>query len=158
VCRLPGTRFLQNHSHLNFTTVQDQLLDLGKLSSYRFQVIDILIASGSSNSVTPSVQLDKQFNKIIGIGYFEKTDGGLGSDYNVGAKTQRQVWIDPVIINAWAADNNVGPMSKYYKVNIPYASGDNFYAIVDPGAATSSDLTGQMVLILAKDLTEMPRQ
>lgn len=136
----------------------EQLLDLGKLTSYRFQIIDVTVANGSSVTETPSVQLDRQFNRIIGIGYFEKTDGGLGSNYDVGAKTQRQVYIDPINVNGWAADGNVGPMQKYYKVNIPYASGDNFYAIVVPGAATSSDLTGQMVLILAKDYTEMPRQ
>jgi hypothetical protein len=135
----------------------DQFLDLGKLSEYRFQVITVTVANGSSNPVQPSVQLDKQFNKIVGIGFVTIDDGGITDNYNVGAKTQRQVWIDPMNVQMWTANGNVGPMQKYYNVNIPYASGDNFYAMLEPGAATSSVLNAQMVLVLVRDLTELPR-
>lgn len=141
---------------LNFYTVE--ILDLGKLKQFRMQKIAVTVANGSAaGSYQNNVQLDKQFNKIVGIGFFEKTDGGIAGNYDVGAKTDRQTWIDPININAWNANENVGPMFKYYKMEIPYASGDSFYLMLNTGAATSSDLTGQMVLILAKDLTELPR-
>ncbi len=105
-----------------------------------------------------NIQLDRQFNKIVGIGFAQITDGGIADQYDVGAKTERQTWMDPVNVNFWTANGNVGPMEKYYKVNIPYGSGDTFFAMINTYTATSgSDLVGQMVLILEKDLTEVPR-
>ena len=139
--------------------MEQQLLDLGKLSEYRFQKINVFIADGSpAGSYSNNVQLDRAFNKILGIGYFEKLDGAITNDYDVGAKTDRQTWFDPINIKAWKAEEGVGPMFKYYSVNIPYASGDTFYALITTGAPLAgSDLTGQMVLVLAKSLNEMPR-
>lgn len=135
-----------------------QLLDLGKLSQYRLQKISVLVPDTSAaGSYSNTVQLDRQFNKIIGIGYFERAAGGITTNYDVGAKTDRQTWIDPINISAWNANSGVGPMYKYYSVNIPYSSGDTFYALINTGALLTADLTGQMVLILAKDLTEVPR-
>ena len=137
----------------------EQLLDLGKLSQYRFQKISVSIADLSpAGSYSNNVQLDRAFNKILGIAYFEKLDGGIPNDYDIGAKTDRQTWFDPINIKAWKAEEGVGPMFKYYSVNIPYASGDTFYALITTGQPLAgSDLTGQMVLILSKDLTELPR-
>jgi hypothetical protein len=139
--------------------VQDQLLDLGKLTQYRVQKIEVVIPDTTvAGSYGNNVQLDRQFNKIIGIGFVEKDSGGLTNLYDVGAKTDRQIWIDPISIFFWTANGNVGPMYKYYKTNIPYVSGDTFYALVNTQAVvTGSDFKGQMALILAKDLTEVPR-
>ncbi|MGL6121683.1 MAG: hypothetical protein ACRC1W_01340 [Shewanella sp.] len=135
-----------------------QLLDLGKLTQYRFQKIEIIVANTApAGNYSNNVQLDRQFNKIVGIGYFEKADGGIPLNYDIGAKTDRQTWLDPININAWKAEQAVGPMKKYYTVNIPYASGDTFYAMINTGAVLTANLTGQMVLVLAKDLTELPR-
>lgn len=136
-----------------------ELLDLGKLKSYRFQVINITVATGSTANAAyeANVQLDRDYNKVIGIGFFEVADGGIADNYNVGARTQRQTWLDPININAWQADSGVGPNEKYYKVEIPYGSGDTFYCRVEPNASPASDLKGQMVLILSRDLTEMPK-
>ncbi len=138
--------------------MQGELLDLGKLTQYRFQSIDVLVANASpAGGYGNNVQLDRDFNRIVGIGYFEKEDGGIPNDYSVGARTIRQTWVDPININAWNANSGVAVMGKYYKVNIPYGSGDTFYATIETGDVLTSDLTGQMVLILEKDLTEQPR-
>lgn len=129
-------------------------------SQVRFQVIPVTVPNGTAaNSLLSSnVQLDRDYNRVVGIGYFEMTDGGVADDYNVGAKTARSQWIDPININAWDANQNVSPNEKYYKVNIPYASGDTFYAQIELNAnPTTSDLTGQMVLILKRDLDQIPR-
>jgi len=134
------------------------LLDLGKLSNTRFQKIDITVPNGSSaGGFGASVQLDRQFNKIIGIGFFEVADGGIAQNYNVGAKTDRQVWVDPITYFAWQAKEGVSPMAKYFAVDIEYASGDTFYMILNTGAALSADLVGQMVLVLQKSNTATPR-
>lgn len=134
------------------------LLDFGKLANTRFQKIDITIPNASAaGGYGASVNLDRQFNKIIGIGFFEIEDGGIAQNYNVGAKTDRQVWVDPINYMAWKAEDGVGPMYKYFSVDIEYASGDAFYLILNTGAATSADLVGQMVLILQKSNTATPR-
>jgi len=104
-----------------------------------------------------SVTLDRGFNKVIGIGYAEVTDGGIPGNYDVGAKTQRQQWMDPFNVSMWLAQEAVGPNDKFYRVNIPYASGDSFYVTVTPGSAPASNLVGQMILILKRDMTELPK-
>lgn len=134
------------------------LLDLGKLSQRRFQKIDIIVPDTSPvGSYQATVQLDRQFNRIVGIGYFERQDGGISQYYNVGAKTDRQVWIDPIAYHAWEANQGVGPMYKYFAVDIEYASGDTFYLLLNTLDILSADLIGQMVLILSRDNTATPR-
>lgn len=134
---------------------------LGKQSEsqIRFQRIDISVLNGTAagTMTQANVQLDRDYNRIIGIGYFEIADGGIPDQYNVGAKTNRSQWIDPININAWDANANVGPADKYYPVNIPYGSGDTFYVQVENEALLTADLEGQMVLILKRDLDEIPR-
>lgn len=122
-----------------------------------FQVIDATALSGSlaGQVQETSIQLNRDYNRIIGIGYFEIDDANVTDNYLVGARTNRKTWIEDININAWDANQNVGPMGKYYEVNIPYGSGDTFYARQTPGATLSSDLTGQMVLILCRDLVEI---
>ena len=137
-----------------------ETLELPKLSQYRFQMINVSlpIASVAGTPVEASVQLDRDFNKVVGIGYFEITDGDNLNNYQVGARTNRQTWIDPINIKAWKAEEGVGPQLKYYKVLIPYGSGDTFYARVIPGVNVATDaLAGQMVLILQRDNTELPK-
>lgn len=137
----------------------DQLLDLGKIRQPRFQRINITLAVGTiAGNYQQSVNLDQQFNMIRGIGFVEKAAGGLANLYDVGAKTDRQQWIDPISTLFWTANGNVGPMEKYYKVEIPYSAGDVFFLQVNTQAIVAgADFLGQMVLYLAKDLTELPR-
>jgi hypothetical protein len=126
----------------------------------KYQVINIATAANAlANSLTEqSVQPDRDYNLIVGIAYFETDDANLPDNYNVGFRTSRKQWIDDININAWDANSGVGPMFKYYRVNIPYGSGDVCYAriLLNATAATSA-VTGQMVLILKQDLTELPK-
>ncbi len=134
------------------------LLDLGKLSQSRFQVINILVPDTSViGNYQATVQLDRQFNRIRGIAFFERADGGISQFYNVGAKTDRQTWIDPIAYHAWQADQGVGPMSKFFDVDIEYASGDTFYLMLNTLAPLTADLVGQMVLFLSRDNSAVPR-
>lgn len=127
---------------------------------YRRQVIELgQSANATANSIIEtSVQLDRDYNRIIAIGFFETANGGAAAGlYNVGARDKRRTWVDDININAWNANSGVGPDDKMMKVNIPYASGDNFYGRVTPTVNTNTALTGQMVLLLARDLTEIPK-
>jgi hypothetical protein len=125
----------------------------------RFQVIPIVVPAGTAigTPIEASVQLDRAYNKITGIAFFEIADGGIANDYNVGARSQRLTWIDPINVNAWQADDGVAPDDKYYGTDIPFASGDTFYARVTPNAIPGTNLTAQMVLRLENSLTELPK-
>ena len=129
-------------------------------SEVRYQVINITTAAvQAANSLTESnIQPDRDFNRIVGVGYFEMDDGGIPEDYNVGFRTTRKQWIDDININAWNANSGVSPRLKYYPQNIPYGSGDICYArITLNGNASATAVIGQMVLILKRDLTELPK-
>jgi hypothetical protein len=130
-----------------------------KTSQQRYQVIDVTVPSGLAAAQLRefSVQLDRAFNKIVGIAYHPIAEGTAALNYNVGAKTNRQTWVDLVNVSSWQANTGVGPMQKFRKVNIPYGNGDTFYAQIQNNALLASDLTGQMVLILERDNTELPR-
>jgi hypothetical protein len=132
---------------------------IGADREVRYFVIDVSLPNGSAADVPieASQQLDRAFNKITGIGFFEVSDGGIPGNYNVGARSNRKTWIDDININAWNANENVGPMDKYIQTDIPYASGDTFFVKVTPNAATTSVLSGQLVLILENSLTELPK-
>lgn len=138
----------------------DRQQRIGQRTQTRFQIISLgQSANAVANTIIESnVALDKDFNRIIGIGFFETANGGAAAElYNVGARDRRRQWIDPINVNAWDANSGVGPDLKYYTVDIPYAAGDPFYGSITPTVNTNSALTGQMVLILARDLTENPR-
>lgn len=129
-------------------------------SEVRYQVINITTAAiQAANSLTEaSIQPDRDYNRIVGVGYFQQDDGGIPENYNVGFRTTRKQWIDDININAWNANAGVSPRLKYYPQNIPYGSGDICYArIVLNGAPSTSEVIGQMVLILKRDLTELPK-
>ena len=132
--------------------------NLGEGRQRRFQVIDVTVPAGSTAGIPfeVSIQLDRAYNQIKGIAYFEVEDGGIPQDYNVGARSNKLTWIDDINVNAWDANQNVGPNFKYYSVSIGYGSGDTWYARVTPNTAPATDLVGQMVLILEKSLTELP--
>jgi hypothetical protein len=149
--------------------VEEQLIQISKVleelglivgnnSDIRYQVINITVPNPTTANTTvqQSATLDRKYNKVIGIGYFEITDGGATDNYNVGAKSSRQQWIDSINIGAWKAPN-VGPRFKFFPTNIGYGSGDTFFVEVTPLENTVSAFTGQMVLILKADLTENPR-
>ena len=132
---------------------------LGNKRQTRYQIIE-LGSAANTNANTPlpaSVALDNEFNRIIGIGFFETANGGAADNlYNVGARDKRRQWIDDINVNAWKATSGVGPNEKYYEVDIPYVAGDKFYAQITPTVNTNAALTGQMVLKLARELTEDP--
>lgn len=139
------------------------LSSLGLIASedeqLHYQVINITVPNptAANTLVETSVQLDRDYNRVVGIGFFEKEAGGLSGNYNVGARSSRLTWIDDIDFDAWAAASGVSPRQKYYPVNIPYGSGDTFYGRVTPGANTSAAFSAQMVLILKKDLTQLPK-
>lgn len=136
------------------------VLGLGKQEEIRYQVINITVANptGANQLTEQSVSLDRDFNRIIGIGYFEVANGNLSGNYNVGFRTQRKQWIDDINIDAWEASTGVGPMFKYYRANIQYGSGDTGYArVLLNGTASSAAMSGQMVLILKKDFVQLPK-
>ena len=143
--------------------VKELLMALGfgsDESEVRYQVIPIETAAiQAANSLTEAdVQPDRDFNRIVGVGFFETDDGGLTGNYNVGFRTTRKQWIDDININAWNANTGVSPRLKYYPQNIPYGSGDICYArIVLNGAPSTSEVIGQMVLILKRDLSQLPK-
>ena len=134
-------------------------MKLGENRQTRFQIIEL---GASTNQVADtlietSVRLDSDFNRIVGVGFFETADGGAAANlYNVGARDKRRQWIDDINVNAWEANSGVGPMLKYYEVSIPYVDGDKFYGRITPSVNTNTALTGQMVLVLTRDLTEIP--
>lgn len=133
---------------------------LGGQRELRFQVINITVPNptAANTTVEASVQLDREYNRIIGIGYFEIAAGGIADNYLVGAKSNRKTWIDDININAWDANANVGPMEKYIETDIPYGGGDTFTVRVTTGSsASSAAMSGQMVLILERSLTELPK-
>lgn len=132
----------------------------GEKTQRRFLTISL----GSSANITAntltqtSVTLDKDFNRIVKIGFFETANGGAAAGlYNVQASDKRRMWIDPINVNAWKAESAVGPEEKYYDVDIPYAAGDPFYGAVIPTVNTNAALTGQMVLVLERDTIESPQ-
>lgn len=135
------------------------LQELLKSGQFRFQRIatNVPNPTQANQIVEAEAQLDRDFNKIAGIAFFETSAGGVADNYRVGFRTTRRTWIDAININAWDAAANVGPMDKYYEVSIPYGSGDTAYAQLIPNALTNAAMLGEMVLILARDLTEQPR-
>lgn len=127
---------------------------------YRRQVIQLGQSTNAvaNTTIETNISLDKDYNRIIGIGFFETASGGAAAElYDVGARDKRRTWVDDININAWDANTGVGPDDKLMRVNIPYASGDLFYGRIIPRVNTNTALTGQMVLLLAKDLTEIPK-
>lgn len=124
----------------------------------RYQKIDIVVPNPTAANalVEQAAQLDRDYNKIIGIAFFEAANGGVPNNYNVGFRTSRKQWQEDINILAWLS-SNVGPMGKFFEVNIAYGSGDPAYVRITPNAATIAAMSGQMVLILAKDLTEQPK-
>ena len=131
-----------------------------KTAQQFYQTIDVTVATGATAGSLneTSVTLNQAFNKIVGIAYHEIEDGGQPNNYNVGGRSDRFAWIQLININNWNANSGVGPMQKFRKVNIGYGAGDKFHAQVTPNGVLASDLTGQMVLILERDLTELPGQ
>lgn len=134
-------------------------MEISQKAQRRYQVININVPN---NTVAGSLKefsatLDQDFNKIIGIAYHEIAAGGNANNYNVGSRSSRRVWVDPVNVKSWNADQNVAPDTKFRSVDIDYGKGDLFYAQVVPGVTTTSDLTGQLVLVLERSTTQGPQ-
>lgn len=135
----------------------------------RYMRIPISLASvilANSNNEA-GLELDRTFNKIVGAAYHEITDGGVTNNYRVGFRTDRYTWVDPVNINNWNANTGVAVEGKFRKFKsedpkdkggIGYGMGDKGYVVIVPGANTASTLSGELVLILERDNTELPRQ
>lgn len=125
----------------------------------RYQVIAVNVPNATVSGTLKefSVALDQDFNKIVGIAFHEINDGGIANNYNVGSRSSRRVWVDPVNVKSWNADQNVAPDTKFRSVDIDYGKGDLFYAQVVPGANCTEDLTGQLVLVLERSITQGPQ-
>lgn len=132
------------------------------MKEIRYQYIPLTIPQAApANSLTQEdVVLDQAFNRITGIAVTQVIpDAGLGNAILIGAKTQRQVWIDQIPYNLWNADEGVSPNDKYYEVNIPYGSKDTFYfQAINLAALSTNDAELYMVLRLEIDLTELPQR
>lgn len=138
-------------------------------SQRRYMRIPITVLNGvlTGTNNEANAELDRAFNKIIGVAYHEITAGGLSTNYRVGFRTDRYTWVDPVNISNWNCNTGVPVEGKFRKFKsedpkdrggIGYGMGDKGYVTVIPGANLSSDLTGELVLILERDNTELPRQ
>lgn len=125
----------------------------------RYQVINTNVPNATTAGSLKefSVTLDQDFNKIVGIAFHEITDGGVANNYNIGSRSSRRVWVDPVNVKSWNADQNVAPDTKFRSVDIDYGKGDLFYAQIVPNGAPNADLTGQMVLVLERSTTQGPQ-
>lgn len=124
----------------------------------RYQIIRLTVVNGTIINQTNEnngLRLDPGFNKITGISVQEIANGGIPLNYQVGARNDRKVWVDPVNIQNWLAAAGVAPDLKYLSVNIDYNDGDTFYATIKNQAALTADLTIEMTLRLEKDLTEI---
>lgn len=129
-----------------------------QLTEVRYQTIALTIpqTQAPNTQIEANVMLDRAFNRITGISVTVVSDGGLGDQLLIAAKTQRQVWVDPVPYNTWNADTGVDPDKKYLSVDIQYASSDVFYIQGTPLAALTGPAVVYMVLRLEADLTETP--
>lgn len=137
-----------------------KVLTLANEGLIKFQTIDISapVATPAGRVTQVQVTLDPSYNQIIGIGFFEVTDGDNGLNYEVGAGTKRTTWVDPINVGAWIANLGVGPNEKFFETLIPYSVGDVFIATLIPGLVVATDaLAGQMVLILKRTVTELPK-
>ncbi len=137
-----------------------KLLTLATEGLIRYQTIDISapIATPAGRLIQAQQTLDPAYNQIIGIGFFPITDGDNGTNYEIGASTKRTEWINPINVGAWIANEGVGPNDKFLEVSIPYSVGDVFIVTMIPGLVVATDaLAGQLVLILFRSVTELPK-
>lgn len=130
------------------------------VKSQRYQVIPLTIdqATPANTPVSNDETLDRGYSMITGIAIVVTEDAGLGENLLVGAKTQRQVWVDPIPVQLWNPDG--APIDlKFLSTNIPYGSGDNFFIDAVPLAAlVNTDAQLYMVVRLEQNFTELPRK
>lgn len=124
--------------------------------------IPITVANGTllNSYREASAELDRAYNKILGVAFHQVADGGLNTNYRVGFKTDKKEWVPPVNVNNWNSDDGVPVMGKYRtfgKQGIGYGMGDRAYVTIIPGANTASDLIGELVIVCARDNQEVPR-
>jgi len=131
------------------------------VKSQRYQVIPLTIptATAVDAPISNDETLDRAYQIITGIAVVVTEDADLGNNLLVGAKTTRQVWVDPVPIQLWNPDG-APPDLKYLSVNIPYASGDVFFITGVPLAALAANTDAQlyMVVRLEETFIERPRK
>lgn len=148
-------------------------MDNKSLSSQRrYQRIPITVANGvlSGSNNEANITLDPAFNKIIAVAFHETGagSGGLSGNYRVGFRTDNYVWVDPITSFNWNTATGVPIDGKFRwfkdpnnpddKGGIGYGTNMKAYVTVIPGANLSADLVGELVLILQRDLTQVPSQ
>lgn len=121
------------------------------------QVINITVPNPttSGSAITSSITLDRAYNRVVGVAFFEIATGGVPDNYSIGVVNSRKTIIDDINVNAWDANAGVAVSDKYYPLNESYGAGDQWTVRVIPGANTSAAMSGQLVLILESDLTEL---
>src|SRR6185503_1165077 len=133
-----------------------------KLNVYqqRYQVIPLTIPSATAAGVfvQASVKLDQGCKFITGIGVVVVDDGGTTPEnFLIGAKSQRQDWVDPIPAQMWDPDG--APLDlKYLTQNIMYGMGDTFFIQAAPIAALVSNAVIYMTLRLEASFTQLPRK
>lgn len=138
----------------------DQLFNQYDQYTYVRIAISVPNPTVSGTVVEANAALDRAYNKIIGVAFHEIADGGVTNNYRVGFRTDRKEWVPPVNISNWNADSGVPVMGKYRtfgKQGIGYAQGDNAYVTIIPGANTSAAMSGELVIVCARDNEEVPR-
>jgi hypothetical protein len=132
-----------------------------KNAQRRYQVVSISVPNPTTAGqvVEQALALDRDFNKIVGAAFHEIANGGIANNYQVGLRTDRKQWVDPVNIQNWSANTGVAIEGKFRKfgAGIGYGMGDQAYVQIIPGANTSAAMRGELVLLLERDLTEVPR-
>ncbi|MBX2955438.1 MAG: hypothetical protein KF846_04750 [Cyclobacteriaceae bacterium] len=116
----------------------------------RIQVINIQLPAGVGAGQLREIPLlvDTDYKRITGMAFHQLADGGVANNYNVGFRTDRKQWVDPININNWNANTGVAIEDKFREVDIPVHVNDIGYAMIVPGALTTGDLIGQLVLML----------
>lgn len=128
--------------------------------SQRYQVIPLTIPSANpaENVVSNDETLDRAYSRITGIAVVITNAGGIdASQFLIGAKTTRQVWVDPIPAQLWDPDG--APLDlKFLTTNIPYGSGDTFFITAANLIALNTDAQLYMVVRLVEDFVELPRK
>ncbi len=125
----------------------------------RYQNIVLTIPSGQAiNSLLENnAQLDRAYQRVTGIQVSIQNNATLGNNLLIGAKTQRNTWVDLVPRQAWNAEESVSPDTKFMSVNIGYGSGDVFFLTAQNLAQPGADVVIYMTLRLENSLTELPK-
>lgn len=125
----------------------------------RYQNVVLTIPSGQAiNSLLESnVQLDRGYQRVTGMQVSIQDNTTLTNSLLIGAKTQRNTWVDLIPRQAWNAETSVSPDTKFMSCNIGYGSGDVFFLTAQNLAVPGANVVIYMTLRLENSLVELPK-